>query len=104
MTMLSYRSEHLLQPRFKHLLKDAVSEPTPPVVGLEFVHEGGVLLEGIQVREDHVSFNLAGIAHTYVTRISVHPLDRPVDLVRVGAERDGIPQRLTHLGLAINPR
>jgi hypothetical protein len=87
---LSYRGKHLLKPCLKQLLEGSISESTPPIVGLQFVHERGVLLEGIQVREDDISFDLAGIAHTQVPRIGVHPLDRPMDLVRVSGEWDGV--------------
>src|SRR6266850_124009 len=104
MAIRSYRGKHLLKPGLKHLLEGSISESTLPVVSLEFVHEQGVLLESFQVREDDVSFNLTGIAHTHVTRIGVHPLDCPVNLVRLGGERDGVPQRLAHLGLAIDTR
>jgi hypothetical protein len=47
MATRAYRGEHLLKPRLKHLLEGSISESTPPVVGLEFVHEQGVLLERI---------------------------------------------------------
>jgi len=46
-TTLADRGEYFLQSRLQHLLEHAIAKSTPPIAGLEFIQEHGVLLEGI---------------------------------------------------------
>src|SRR5690606_25884029 len=62
------RGQQRLEQFLAAALEQHVAEPAGTVVCLELLHDVAIGVEGIQVGEDHVAFDAAGIAGTQVAR------------------------------------
>ena len=58
--------------------------------------------EGVEVGENAVAFNFAGILHADVVRISVHGHNLFLDVLGAVRKIDAVAERFTHLGLAVD--
>ena len=69
--------------RVKNFVKDFtqiffdgnITETAALIVFLEFSDFGSISCEGVQIREDDVAFNVAGVGNFYVRRVGVHILN-----------------------------
>jgi len=82
----------------------AMSPWPAAITGFQFGDICLVLIECIEISEDHVAFDRPGIARTDVVRVCVHPMHGLPDRFGFGGQQDGIALRLAHFGFAVDAR
>jgi hypothetical protein len=92
----------VFQDLFEPLLDRGIAEATPTISNLQIRDCLCVLVEGIEVGENHISLDAAWIGDSQMIGVRVHLPDGLRDLGIRCRKRNGVSQRLAHLGRPVD--